>query len=131
MHVARTLVIVCTICWALGSISRFTQFVQLCVVVTKTINNEFLKYITSFERDFHSQEQHSRRECLDIVSIPSRLSTTNRCIKPSHWFDKRHITYKMLFRFDNTMSVIINLFHTHSFGTKQATSAMIKFLSFG
>ena len=47
------------------------------MVVTKTINNELLKYITSVERDFHSQEQHSRRECLDVVSIPSRLSTTS------------------------------------------------------
>ena len=55
--------------------------------------------------------------------------STNRCIKPSLWFDERHITYKMLFRFDDTMSIIINVFDTHSFSTKQATSAIGKFFS--
>ena len=57
--------------------------------------------------------------------------STNRCIKPSLWFDERYITYKMLFRFDDTIFIIINMFDTHSFSAKQATSAVVKFFSCG
>ena len=34
------------------------------LLVTKTVNNESLKCVTSLESGLHSQEQYSRKECL-------------------------------------------------------------------
>ena len=42
-------------------------------MVTKTVNNELLKRVTSLGRGLHSQEQYRRRECLQVVSIPSSI----------------------------------------------------------
>ena len=42
-------------------------------MVTKTVNNELLKRVTSLGRGLHIQEQYRRRECLQVVSIPSSI----------------------------------------------------------
>ena len=39
--------------------------------MTKTVNSEVLKWVTSLEKGSHSQEQNSRRGCLEVVGIPS------------------------------------------------------------
>ena len=46
-------------------------------MATKTVNDELLKRLTSLERGLHSQEQYSRRECLEVVSIPSSVDEKN------------------------------------------------------
>ena len=46
-------------------------------MVTKTVNNELLKHVTSLGRRLHSQEQYRRRECLEVVSIPSSIDDKN------------------------------------------------------
>ena len=56
--------------------SRLAQ-VKSSLVVTKTVNNELLKRVSSLERGLHSQEQHSRRECLEVVGIPSSVDDKN------------------------------------------------------
>ena len=56
--------------------SKFAQ-VESSLVVTKTVNNELLKCFTSLERGLHSQEQYSRRECLEVVGIPSSVDDKN------------------------------------------------------
>ena len=45
--------------------------------MTKTVNNELLKHVTSLERGLHSQEQYSTKECLEVVSIPSSVNDKN------------------------------------------------------
>ena len=47
------------------------------LVVTKTVNNELLKHVTLLERGLHNQEQYSRRECLEVVGIPSSVDNKN------------------------------------------------------
>ena len=42
--------------------SKLAQ-VDSSLVVTKTVNNEILKCVTSLDLGVHSQEQYSRREC--------------------------------------------------------------------
>ena len=56
--------------------SKLAQ-VESSLVVTKTVNNELLKRVTSLERGLHSQEQYSRRECLEVVGIPSSVDDKN------------------------------------------------------
>ena len=46
-------------------------------MVTKTVNNELLKHVTSLGRGLHSQEQYRRRECLEVISIPSSIDDKN------------------------------------------------------
>ena len=57
-------------------LSKLAQ-VELSLVVTKTVNNELLKCVTSLERSLHSQEQFSRRECLEVVGILSSVDDKN------------------------------------------------------
>ena len=57
-------------------LSKLAQ-VELSLVVTKTVNNELLKCVTSLERSLHSQEQFSRRECLEVVGILSSFDDKN------------------------------------------------------
>ena len=45
--------------------------------MTKTVNNELLKHVTSLERGLHSQGQYSTKKCLEVVSIPSSVNDKN------------------------------------------------------
>ena len=45
--------------------------------MTKTVSNELLKRVISLERGLCSQEQYSRKECLEFVGIPSSLDDKN------------------------------------------------------
>ena len=56
--------------------SKLVQ-VESSLVVTKTVNNELLRRVTSLERGIHSQEQYSRRECLEVVAIQSSFDDKN------------------------------------------------------
>ena len=56
--------------------SKLAQ-VESSLLVTKTVNNELLKRVTSLERGLHSQERYSRRECLEVVGIPSSINDKN------------------------------------------------------
>ena len=56
--------------------SKLAQ-VESSLMVTKTVNDELLKRLTSLERGLHSQEQYSRRECLEVVGIPSPVDEKN------------------------------------------------------
>ena len=47
------------------------------VIMTKTINDNLLNCITMLERSLHTQEQYSRRECLEIVGIPVSINNKN------------------------------------------------------
>ena len=60
-----------------GSLSIRMAQVESSLVVTKTVNNELLKRVTSLERVLYSQEQYSRRECLEVVGIPSSVNDKN------------------------------------------------------
>ena len=51
--------------------------VKSSLVVSKTVNNELLKRVTSLERGLNSQEQCTRRECLLVVGIPSSIDDEN------------------------------------------------------
>ena len=56
--------------------SKLAQ-VESSLLVTKTVNNELLKRVTSLERGLHSQKRYSRRECLEVVGIPSSINDKN------------------------------------------------------
>ena len=56
--------------------SKLVQ-VESSLLVTKTVNNELLKRVTSLERGLHSQERYSRRECLEVVGIPPSINHKN------------------------------------------------------
>ena len=56
--------------------SKLAQ-VESSLLVTKTVNNELLKRVTSLERGLHSQKRCSRRECLEVVGIPSSINDKN------------------------------------------------------
>ena len=51
--------------------------VESSLVVTKTVNDNLLSRITSLERSLHAREQYSRRECLEIVGIPTVIDDKN------------------------------------------------------
>ena len=51
--------------------------VESSLAVTKTVNNKLLKRVTSLERGLHSQEQYSRRECLEVIGVPSSFNNKN------------------------------------------------------
>ena len=54
------------------------DLVESCLVMmTKTVNDNLLNHITTFERSLHAQEQYSRRECLEIVGIPVSVNNKN------------------------------------------------------
>ena len=55
--------------------NRMAQ-VESSLVVTKTVNNELSKRVTSLDVTT-SQEQYSRRECLEVVGIPSFVDDKN------------------------------------------------------
>ena len=59
------------------NLSSKLAHVESSLLVTKTVNNELLKCVTSLERGLHSQEQYSRKECLEVVSIPSSVNDKN------------------------------------------------------
>ena len=56
--------------------SKLAQ-VESSLVVTKTVNNELSKRVTSSERGLHSQEQYSRRECLEVFGVSSCVNHKN------------------------------------------------------
>ena len=56
--------------------SKLAQ-VESSLVVTKTVNNELVKCVTSLARGLRSQEQYRRRECLEFVGITSSVNDKN------------------------------------------------------
>ena len=46
---------------------------ELCLIVSKTVNDSLTNRVTSFERNLHDLEQYSRRECLEINGIRSSV----------------------------------------------------------
>ena len=51
--------------------------VESSLVVTKTVNTELLKHVTPLGRGLYSQEQYSRKESFEVVSIPSSVNNKN------------------------------------------------------
>ena len=51
--------------------------VESSLVVTKTVNDDLLNHITILKKRLHAQEQYSRRECLEIVGIPTSINEKN------------------------------------------------------
>ena len=56
------------------NLSRKLAQVESSLVMSKAVNNELFKRATSLERGLNSQEQHSRRERLEVVGITSSVN---------------------------------------------------------
>ena len=56
--------------------SKLNQ-VESSLVVTKTVNDNLLNGITLLDRSLYFQEQSSRRECLEVVGIPTSVDDKN------------------------------------------------------
>ena len=61
----------------LTNLSSKLDQVESSLVVTKTVNDNLLNWITSLERSLNSQEQYNRRECLEVVGISTSVNDEN------------------------------------------------------
>ena len=52
--------------------------VESSLVLSKIVNDNLLNCITSHEGSLHVQEHYSRRECLEVVDIPTSVGDKNR-----------------------------------------------------
>ena len=59
------------------NLSSKLDLVESSLIVTKTVNHNLLNRITTFKRSLHTQEQYSRRECLEIAGIPISINDKN------------------------------------------------------
>ena len=56
--------------------SKLIQF-ESSLLVTKTVNSKLIKRVYFTSEGFHSQEQCSRRECLDVAGMQSCGNSKN------------------------------------------------------
>ena len=54
----------------------FTKL-EASLVVSKNVSTKLQERVISLERSLHTSEQYSRRECLELVGIPSTIEDNN------------------------------------------------------
>ena len=76
----------------IGELRKKFETLETDLVVARNVNNALQKQITFLQRKCWSNEQYSRRECLEIVGVPESVEPDKLEEKMSCIFSKLNVT---------------------------------------